>query len=240
MTTQILIVEDNAMAANIAKNIIQSHVNAAIEIANSGETALALLKHQAFQLIFMDISLGNGMDGAITSHEIRKLEAQYQRQPCFIFALTAHVNDKDKLYYESMGINGVLQKPLSHEKIVTILAEHPEILQHPSTESKPSSLDIPTIATNLFQGDTIQATSLVQDFKDQLNHLIEEIEYQHRTQQHQILINNIQKLLGSAAYVNAQDILKIGNAIVTRHKAHEGFSDQQVQRLLHYCRGYLE
>jgi len=238
MSIKVLIVEDNLMAANIAKGLIAAQMHAKIELADSGESALNAVKSHPFQLILMDIGLGKGIDGAITTREIRKIETQYHRPHCPIYALSAHVTEKDEAYYRSMGIDGTLIKPLSSSKLSRMVAEHPEILKEPKPLNK-KKLDIDAIADTLFNGDTKLAQALADDFIKQLSLTINEIENLYRAKQYHDVVDEIQKLLGSCTYTQADDLIDAANKIINRHKEYQGFSEQYYQGFMRACRQYL-
>ena len=68
---KVLIVEDSFIAARVLKQLIDKHEGVVCSIVSSGKEAIERVKSECFSVILMDISLGGGLDGAITTREIR-------------------------------------------------------------------------------------------------------------------------------------------------------------------------
>ncbi|HHC74950.1 MAG TPA: response regulator, partial [Thiothrix sp.] len=81
----ILLVDDDEMNRFFGRELLAS-LGVQIELADSGEQALAKLRSQAFDLVFMDVSMPK-MDGYETTQRIRR-DLQQTQLP--IIALTAH------------------------------------------------------------------------------------------------------------------------------------------------------
>ena len=120
---QVLIVEDNKIPANTAKMLILKNMDAVVTIASTGEEALDLFDSNQFDIIFMDIGLGKGIDGAETTKLMRDIEAKSDRKRTHIYALTAHVTHADIIRYEQVGIDKTFEKPLTDEKIAEVLED---------------------------------------------------------------------------------------------------------------------
>ena len=113
----ILLVEDNMLAQRAAK-IILSGFALQIDIASSGQEAIDLSKLNIYDLILMDIGLGD-MTGFEVEQNIR--QDSLLNQETRIFALTAH---DDKEYEEkaiNSGMQGYLIKPISTAVLAAIL-----------------------------------------------------------------------------------------------------------------------
>lgn len=89
--------------------------------AHTGESALEKIKKDPFYFIFMDIGLGDGIDGIEATRRIRALEVELNRPRCPIIACTAHITDEDKARYLASGMDMVVKKPLTDERF--LLAE---------------------------------------------------------------------------------------------------------------------
>ncbi len=85
--SKVLVVEDNFIAQTVAKTLL-SGMDCHVDVASSGVDALALYEQNDYDLIFMDIGLGEGMDGYEVTHHIRSKISPTKHIP--IIALTAH------------------------------------------------------------------------------------------------------------------------------------------------------
>jgi len=93
ITTRVLVVEDNFIAQQVAKALL-SQLACHVDIASNGEDALTLFEQNEYDLIFMDIGLGEGMDGYEVTYHIRKQSNAKKNTP--IIALTAHASEDNK------------------------------------------------------------------------------------------------------------------------------------------------
>lgn len=120
---KILIVEDNKIALMQAKNMFKMIADTDVHIASCGEDALTICREIAFDIISMDIGLGEGIDGIETSKRIRDIELELGHKSAYIFALTAHSMEPDDIkYHQSMGIDKSYNKPARKEIINEVLS----------------------------------------------------------------------------------------------------------------------
>lgn len=124
---KILLVEDNLINQQVAKEILESR-NIKVEIANDGLEAIEKLKKSDFDLILMDIQMPN-LDGYETTKKIR--EEKLTKNP--IIAMTADVmKGVDKRCYQ-VGMNDYISKPIDienlFEKIESFIGGKKEILK---------------------------------------------------------------------------------------------------------------
>lgn len=116
-TAKILVVEDNDINREVALAIFAS-LGFSIEIAETGEAALAILEERQFDLIFMDLHLP-GIDGYQTTKAIKKRIPEQ-----IVIALTADVFAKqDKRMVES-ELCEVLNKPVDMQKLIAIFNKY--------------------------------------------------------------------------------------------------------------------
>jgi len=113
-----LLVEDDA---NLRESITYSmmKVGITIETAEDGFKALEIIKDaDTFDIILMDINLP-GMDGYKTALEIRKINKDIP-----IIAVTASGDSEILRKSDSVGMQGVLNKPISNTQLETILSRY--------------------------------------------------------------------------------------------------------------------
>ncbi|MCA0403932.1 MAG: response regulator [Proteobacteria bacterium] len=114
----ILVVEDNAIAQKVAKTILSS-MNCRVDLAKNAKDALDKINNYYYDLIFMDIGLGEGKDGYQLTQEIRNRERESEHIP--IVALTAHAGEENKQRCIEAGMDAVLSKPITQSQTSNIL-----------------------------------------------------------------------------------------------------------------------
>ncbi|EKD84036.1 MAG: hypothetical protein ACD_39C00287G0002 [uncultured bacterium] len=118
---RVLLVEDNDLNQQIAKELLQS-VGVAVTLADNGKTAIELLKSAPdplpYDLVLMDIQMPI-MDGHQATLELRK-EARFKDLP--IIALTAHAMEDEKQVCYDEGMNGHISKPIEPQLLFRLLA----------------------------------------------------------------------------------------------------------------------
>lgn len=113
--TRILIVEDDEVTVFLHEKLLQGHC--LVKSVRSGYEALNLLQKEAFDLILMDINLGDiHMDGIKTMRIIRKEPSQWHIK---IVAVTAYANNRK--WYMEQGFDELVLKPLTAASLLTVL-----------------------------------------------------------------------------------------------------------------------
>lgn len=115
---RILLVEDNRMVQLATKTILAT-LQAVVDIAANGEEALKRCQQKTYDLILMDIGLGEGMDGYAVTEALRKSPGLALKTP--IIALTAHAGEENRKRCLKAGMNDVLTKPLTKEQAANLL-----------------------------------------------------------------------------------------------------------------------
>ncbi|MEP4770011.1 MAG: ATP-binding protein, partial [Roseibium sp.] len=114
---KILVVEDNRINRIVVRDLLEKdghHVDEAVD----GEKGLKCTQTSAYDLILMDISMPN-MDGLEATTAIRKVEEKGATVP--IIALTAHAMPSEIKRFLAAGMDGILTKPVSLQKLRDIL-----------------------------------------------------------------------------------------------------------------------
>ncbi|GGA07877.1 response regulator [Okeania sp. KiyG1] len=120
----ILLVEDNAVNQQIARELLQK-VGLTVDCATNGKEAIAKVMEQVYDLILMDIRMP-GMDGLEATRHIRSLaEEDNSRTQWFatvpIIAMTANAMDIDKAKSSAAGMNYHLSKPVNPQELYETL-----------------------------------------------------------------------------------------------------------------------
>ena len=114
----ILYVEDDAINALVMVKLLQGHYH--VQVAYDGEVCLALLHEHPFDLVLMDINLGNGkMDGIEILKKMRSEEA-FRHIPVFAVTSYAMPEDEDKFLKE--GFDKFFAKPVFKEDLLKGIA----------------------------------------------------------------------------------------------------------------------
>ncbi len=112
-TLRVLLIEDNQISQQVVCMML-TPLGYQLDIADTGEKALAYFEPGKYDLIYLDIGLPD-INGYTLAKIFRRLEQTTKHQVPLI-ALTAHAAVDVRRYCEGSGINGVLSKPLSSEQ----------------------------------------------------------------------------------------------------------------------------
>lgn len=115
---KILVVEDVALNREVASGLLERDGHQ-VWLAQDGETALALCRQQAFDLLLLDVHLP-GISGVELCRDIRHHPGPNRQVR--IFALTASVQPSVVRSYLQAGMQGILGKPLQLASLRQALA----------------------------------------------------------------------------------------------------------------------
>jgi FOG: CheY-like receiver len=107
---RILLVEDDAIAAKVAKNVL-SQCDCDVDWAQNGKAALGLIENHHYDLIFMDIGLPD-INGYEVTQRIRSHRLDSVRH-IPVVALSAHAHKDNQQSILESQINLMLSKPLT-------------------------------------------------------------------------------------------------------------------------------
>ncbi|MCC5925037.1 MAG: response regulator [Bacteroidetes bacterium] len=109
-------VEDNAEIRSIVNYFLRKQYD--INFAEDGYSALDLVKQEIFDIIIMDINLGEGIDGIETARQIRKIDS-YKDVP--IIAVTANLSSQVRDHCLQAGMDAFLPKPFRREDLINTI-----------------------------------------------------------------------------------------------------------------------
>ncbi|MBN1634520.1 MAG: PAS domain S-box protein [Ignavibacteria bacterium] len=116
---QLLLVEDNLSNINIVEIFLNDICS--IDSVTSGEEALKLILKKSYDIIVMDINLGQGMNGIIAAKEIFKTK-KYGNIPIIAVTGYAMYNDREKLLSE--GFTDYLAKPFTKQQLINLILKY--------------------------------------------------------------------------------------------------------------------
>ncbi|HIJ89775.1 MAG: PAS domain S-box protein [Desulfobulbaceae bacterium] len=134
---RILLVEDNEINQQVAREILE-RAGVVVEIADNGETALAMVQENVYDLVLMDIQMP-GMDGLEATRRIRASEVE-RVSTLPIVAMTANAIKGDEALSLAAGMNAHITKPIEPKTLFATLAkwltakEAPERIVQPPGE----------------------------------------------------------------------------------------------------------
>jgi CheY-like chemotaxis protein len=90
------------------------------DVANCGLDAIRALETTAYDLVLMDIQMPE-MDGHETTRRIRMADFPVHNRRIPIIAMTAHVQDSDRLACLAAGMDDFISKPVRLESLSALL-----------------------------------------------------------------------------------------------------------------------
>lgn len=115
---KILVVEDDWVSRKFVEIVLRDICK--IDFAVSSVEALEKIKNTIYDAILMDINLGRGLDGIVTTKLIRDIP-QYKSTP--IAAITAFATPQDKAEFLEKGCSHYLSKPYGKSDLINLLKE---------------------------------------------------------------------------------------------------------------------
>ncbi|CAK0757716.1 histidine kinase [Gammaproteobacteria bacterium] len=113
---RILLVEDEP----ISRELMKLHIESAgfkVDVAIDGRAGVGMVKQMVYNLILVNPRMSN-LNGLETAQAIRAIPG---RQQVVILAMTDEDFDEDRQVYLNAGINDFLEKPLTVEKLTSML-----------------------------------------------------------------------------------------------------------------------
>jgi signal transduction histidine kinase/CheY-like chemotaxis protein len=114
-----LIVEDNPVNRMVAEKMLKK-VNFEAVSVESGDECLSLIRNNRYDLIFMDCHMP-GMDGFVTTREVRKAERISNMKNTPIIALTANTSAEIRQRCIESGMDDYLAKPLKVDQLKEVI-----------------------------------------------------------------------------------------------------------------------
>ena len=115
---KVLLVDDDEMNRFFGKKLLEA-CDVDVMVADSGEAAIELMQQQAFDLVFMDVSMPN-VDGYEATRRLRMLPANNK---VIVVALTAHAVAGERERCLEAGMNDYLTKPFELDDLRNMMVK---------------------------------------------------------------------------------------------------------------------
>ncbi|MCX6286054.1 MAG: response regulator [Bacteroidetes bacterium] len=112
----VLIVEDNMVNSNLLQHHIRKYCH--IFFSQTGNAAIEVAKREKIDAIFMDINLGQGIDGTQAMLEIRK---QIGNENIPVVAVTGFAGREDRHKFLKAGFDEFIAKPFERQEVISII-----------------------------------------------------------------------------------------------------------------------
>lgn len=118
---KVLFVEDDRVLNHLVNIYFRN--NYEIDGVLNANDAIIKLKENSYDIIILDINLGEGMNGVELLKYAKEIE-KFKSVP--IIAATAYALDNDKEYLLSCGFDGYIAKPFTKDQLLDYIKEfHP-------------------------------------------------------------------------------------------------------------------
>lgn len=203
---KLLLVDDNTINRKVMSQLIKNFDFDVTEAAN-GYEAIECVKKEHFDIVFMDIFMP-GIDGYEATKRIRALPGISGSLP--IIAVTANDVSLTKESSLEYGLNGVLFKPLSKEKLESLLAEY-------FPENSPVT-DMSDIFNKeefeSYYDENLLRSEIVKTFLDDFDNDMTKIDEAFKSKDSDKIYAQVHYLKGSFTYLRANKLLDLSQKIL--------------------------
>jgi len=112
----VLIVEDNMVNSNLLQHHIRKYCH--LFFSQTGNAAIEVARRENIDAIFMDINLGQGIDGTQAMLEIRK---QIGNEQIPVIAVTGFAGREEREKFLEAGFTEFIAKPFEREEVISIV-----------------------------------------------------------------------------------------------------------------------
>ncbi len=117
---KVLVVDDYTINLELTKHMLEM-MKCTVDVAESAGEAIDMVSSNDYDLILMDIQMPD-MDGVKAMNKIREMNSTNKTTP--IIALTANAIEGDREKYLESGMDDYLPKPITGEKLESVLKKH--------------------------------------------------------------------------------------------------------------------
>ncbi len=117
-TPRLLVLEDNTDSGELLKTLLDAQYD--VTLFNKYDAALAALQHHRFDLLVLDINLGETRTGADLLRAARRLPSPVQT-PAVACTAYATSDERGRSWYEDAGFDGYVRKPFEIDELFTVI-----------------------------------------------------------------------------------------------------------------------
>ncbi len=228
---RILIVEDNEVNQDVAKNILENW-GITVEIADDGYAAIEILKNREFDLVLMDLQMPR-CDGYEATRLIRT-ELKLEKLP--VIALSADALSETRDIALQAGVNDYLTKPFNINDLHRIIAEWVDV---DTQEELPSPVEQFPVDIEKFNeyfhiqvneglarimGNTTAYSRVLEKFAVNSTKTLHSLIHSLTGNDRNSIILHSHSLAGSAANIGALSLSEAAKSIEMAFKNDEGLS----------------
>jgi signal transduction histidine kinase/DNA-binding response OmpR family regulator len=231
---KILLVEDNEMNLDLAKELLED-VGIETHVARNGIEAIAQVKRRAFDCVLMDIQMPE-MDGLTATQKIRQDE-RFRLLP--ILAMTAHAMKGEAEKSMAAGMNEHITKPIDPLVLYTALVKHTEhkemALKLATTQPLAFTIEGINVQDGLYRVGNKQASykKLLESYAAVYSNIQEEGKQMISDGNSRGLAAFVHTLTGITGNIGAQEIQKLllPHSTQLNHKSEQGINTLQEHNL---------
>ena len=121
----ILVVDDVETNRIVVRELLRvTHIN--VELAESGEKCLELMKQKKYDMVFLDHMMP-GMDGIETLQRLKNMDASLNKDTPII-VMTANAVTGAKRMYLAEGFDDYISKPLGYVELENIIKKYIDVI----------------------------------------------------------------------------------------------------------------
>jgi PAS domain S-box-containing protein len=222
---RILLAEDHPVNQQIAV-VLLSRLGYRVDVAGNGLEVLEALKRQAYDVLFMDMSMPE-MDGVEASRRIRE-DWPSESHP-WIIALTANAMESDRQECFKAGMDDFVSKPIELDDLRIALDRVPGKFIRQSNDGavKPQKISdwiIPPSLKQVLEEDPEVGHQLIKMFCDDMKDKLIAVREKSLTEDHAALAKLLHSIKGSSLQMNAKVIAKLASSMETLASSRESSS----------------
>lgn len=229
---RILVAEDQPMNQKLMSILIDKWGHVPV-MASNGEEAVALVRQGGFDLILMDMQMPV-LGGLEATTQIRTLEADEQRDPVPIYALSAAAMQEDRAAGMAVGLDGYLTKPVNQKALFELIHQIQQAkpaMARPLQEKAPASTEAYDYAAALKKVDpdvfALIGADFLQDCADDCKRVTAAVS----SGDYEAVLLAVHALRNDVGHFNAQRLVDMAREMERQAKSQQLPSADELQRL---------
>lgn len=219
----ILLVDDNSINQLVATEILKKS-GCKVDVADNGLAAIAKVKENKYDLIFMDIQMPQ-MDGITATKEIKKMLIK-NLPP--IIAMTAYSMKEDKERFLLGGMDDYLSKPIKSETLISKVkewvankrfAEEEKYPEQQPEEPQPEVFNLEVFNKLKTFANAQTLNKIYSEFEKETEQQLEECKKSLVTEDIQTILNNLHTMKGTSGTLGVMKLEDQARKIESNLKA---------------------